>query len=231
MAKPKGGRGNKAPYETKLMRVPEPLATQVESLCQRYQDFLAGGGNPIEPPYFLIDLPKITEQLQSELSNLKIENEALSEPKTQPIMEMVGDDCPIEPSNDSGDFRKLLEYALKATPDNIKELAGELIKDAQKAIADKDTREARNIRRKLKTDRKFGETHLNPSSFVYALTSAEHEIWLSFHEKQPNYSFKQAYQDVVEVEQFKKTQTRKIFKLGLTNSDYREYKNLAGIDR
>ena len=104
MTKPKGGRGNKAPYETKLMRVPEPLATQVESLCQRYQDFLAGGGNPIEPPYFLIDLPKITEQLQSELSNLKIENEALSEPKTQPIMEMVGDDCPIELSNDSGDF-------------------------------------------------------------------------------------------------------------------------------
>ncbi|MEP6582534.1 hypothetical protein NDI43_27555 [Microcoleus vaginatus GB2-A3] len=89
MNKPKGGRGNKAPYETKLMRVPEPLANQVESLCQRYQEFLAGGGNPIEPPCFLIDLPKIAEQLQSELSNLKIEHKASAKAETQPIVETV----------------------------------------------------------------------------------------------------------------------------------------------
>lgn len=51
--KPKGGRGKKAPYETKQMRVPQPIATQVEALCSRYQEFLAGGGDPAEPPDFL----------------------------------------------------------------------------------------------------------------------------------------------------------------------------------
>jgi hypothetical protein len=40
--KPKGGRGKKAPYHTKLMRVPEPIAAQVEALGLQYQEFIAG---------------------------------------------------------------------------------------------------------------------------------------------------------------------------------------------
>jgi hypothetical protein len=54
MSQQRGGRGKKAPYETKLMRVPEPIANQVENLCQQYQDFLVSGGNPVEPPSFLV---------------------------------------------------------------------------------------------------------------------------------------------------------------------------------
>lgn len=51
--KPKGGRGLKAPYETKQMRVPEPLVAQVEMLCDRYREFLAVGGDPTDPPLYL----------------------------------------------------------------------------------------------------------------------------------------------------------------------------------
>jgi len=53
--KPKGGRGKKAPYATKLMRVPEPIATQVDALGLRYQEFIAAGGNPANPPFFLVE--------------------------------------------------------------------------------------------------------------------------------------------------------------------------------
>jgi hypothetical protein len=51
--KPKGGRGKKAPYDTKLMRVPEPIAAQVEMLSSQYQEFIAAGGDPANPPLFL----------------------------------------------------------------------------------------------------------------------------------------------------------------------------------
>ena len=39
MPKPKGGRGQKARYQTKLMRVPMPLEQQINELV-RYQDYL-----------------------------------------------------------------------------------------------------------------------------------------------------------------------------------------------
>ncbi len=51
--KPKGGRGKKAPYDTKQMRVPQPIAVQIEELCDRYQEFIAAGGDPANPPFFL----------------------------------------------------------------------------------------------------------------------------------------------------------------------------------
>ncbi|MCT7969856.1 hypothetical protein NG799_26425 [Laspinema sp. D1] len=51
--KPKGGRGKKAPYETKLMRVPVPMESQVEELSARYREFVAAGGNPEQPPSLL----------------------------------------------------------------------------------------------------------------------------------------------------------------------------------
>jgi hypothetical protein len=51
--KPKGGRGKKAPYRTKLMRVPEPIAAQVDALGLQYQEFIAAGGDPANPPLLL----------------------------------------------------------------------------------------------------------------------------------------------------------------------------------
>jgi hypothetical protein len=53
--KPKGGRGKKAPYHTKLMRVPEPIAAQVDALGLRYQEFIAAGGDSANPPFFLVE--------------------------------------------------------------------------------------------------------------------------------------------------------------------------------
>lgn len=53
MPKPKGGRGHAAPYDTKLMRVPVPLADQVQQLVERYQDFIAAGGEAYAPPPLL----------------------------------------------------------------------------------------------------------------------------------------------------------------------------------
>ena len=37
MPKPKGGRGKKAPYDTKLARIPVPLAEQINQLVERYK--------------------------------------------------------------------------------------------------------------------------------------------------------------------------------------------------
>ena len=51
--KPKGGRGKKAPYQTKQMRVPVPVELQVMQLCDRYREFIEAGGNPEAPPPML----------------------------------------------------------------------------------------------------------------------------------------------------------------------------------
>jgi hypothetical protein len=56
--KPKGGRGKKAPYHTKLMRVPEPIAAQVDALGLQYQEFIAAGGDPANPPLLLKRIQK-----------------------------------------------------------------------------------------------------------------------------------------------------------------------------
>ncbi|MCT7958506.1 hypothetical protein [Laspinema palackyanum] len=55
--KPKGGRGKIAPYQTKLMRVPVPVESQVMQLCDRYREFIESGGNPEEPPSMLESRP------------------------------------------------------------------------------------------------------------------------------------------------------------------------------
>lgn len=38
MNKPVGGRGKKAPYETQVMRVPVPIAPQVEQFIESYRE-------------------------------------------------------------------------------------------------------------------------------------------------------------------------------------------------
>lgn len=66
MTKPKGGRGYKAPYQTHQVRVPDPIATQVHSLIERYQDYIADGGNPNSPPQ-LLDVHKPIDDLSNKL--------------------------------------------------------------------------------------------------------------------------------------------------------------------
>lgn len=43
MNKPKGGRGLKAPYRTVVIRVPEPIASKVELLCETYRTMSLAG--------------------------------------------------------------------------------------------------------------------------------------------------------------------------------------------
>ncbi len=72
MDKPKGGRGKTAPYETKQMRVPEPLEPQIQELVSRYRSWIfklssreiVGANNP---PY-LLDKPvdDFKQQLDTE---------------------------------------------------------------------------------------------------------------------------------------------------------------------
>ena len=62
--KPKGGRGKKAPYHTKLMRVPEPIAAQVEALGLQYQEFIAAGGDPATPPLLLERIQKQSDAIK-----------------------------------------------------------------------------------------------------------------------------------------------------------------------
>lgn len=38
MSKPKGGRGKRAPYDTTVVRVPDPVLDQVETICDAYRN-------------------------------------------------------------------------------------------------------------------------------------------------------------------------------------------------
>jgi hypothetical protein len=53
MSKPKGGRGKNAPYKTKHIRVPEPIAPQVDTLIEIYQSYIESGKDASNPPDFL----------------------------------------------------------------------------------------------------------------------------------------------------------------------------------
>lgn len=53
MPKPKGGRGHTAPYQTKLARIPLPLVEQISELVERYQEYIAAGGEALSPPPLL----------------------------------------------------------------------------------------------------------------------------------------------------------------------------------
>jgi len=88
MTKPKGGRGYKAPYETHQIRVPDPIAPQVHSLIERYQDYLATGSNPTNPPQ-LLDTNKPVDnlfaQLREELRCLKKKLETADNLKSEAV--------------------------------------------------------------------------------------------------------------------------------------------------
>lgn len=53
MLKPIGGRGHVASYGSTHVRVPTPLKEQVKELIDRYYEFLAEGGDPLEPERLL----------------------------------------------------------------------------------------------------------------------------------------------------------------------------------
>jgi hypothetical protein len=70
MAKPKGGRGYKAPYESHQVRVPDPIISQVHSLIERYQDYIASGGDASTPPQ-LLDQNKSVDKFKELVENLE----------------------------------------------------------------------------------------------------------------------------------------------------------------
>jgi hypothetical protein len=49
MIKPKGGRGQKAPYETAQVRVPVPIKPDVERLIENYRASVLGDSDKISP--------------------------------------------------------------------------------------------------------------------------------------------------------------------------------------
>ncbi len=67
MTKPKGGRGKKAPYSTKLMRVPVPMKPQVRQLVDRYQSYLTYGGDALNPSMLLGDSESLNNYAGSKL--------------------------------------------------------------------------------------------------------------------------------------------------------------------
>ena len=77
MDKPKGGRAHKAPYETKQMRVPDALETQIQELVSRYRSWIAESpsrmsGIGVDNPPFLLDKPVDSfSQSEQELAELR----------------------------------------------------------------------------------------------------------------------------------------------------------------
>lgn len=62
MSYPVGGRGKKAQYDTKLVRIPEPLEYQVGELKSRYYGFVDGGGDPSKPVNWIKEEGGLVEQ-------------------------------------------------------------------------------------------------------------------------------------------------------------------------
>lgn len=78
MPKPKGGRGYKAPYNSHQVRVPDPIIPQVHSLIERYQDYIAAGGDAVKPPQ-LLDQNKPVDNFTSKVEDLELAKVTLRE--------------------------------------------------------------------------------------------------------------------------------------------------------
>ena len=69
MGKPKGGRGKQAPYESKLVRIPEPLLDDVERLKDEFygnaiaEDAITSGGGEAGRPPALVDALGIAQDI------------------------------------------------------------------------------------------------------------------------------------------------------------------------
>ena len=69
-----GGRYRRAPYDTKLMRIPTPLESQVLQIKAKYIEFLETGGDVQQPPNYLDEKPvnkNITDDNEQLISLIK----------------------------------------------------------------------------------------------------------------------------------------------------------------
>lgn len=112
MTKPKGGRGYKAPYETHQIRVPDPIAPQVHSLIERYQDYLASNRDPLHPP-LLLDLVK--QETHTSVEKLEEEVKQQSGKKSKAI-KILNDALGLK-ANAGGAIKRQIERALAELAD------------------------------------------------------------------------------------------------------------------
>lgn len=102
MPKPKGGRGHAAPYDTKLMRVPVPLSDQAQQLIERYQDFIAGGGEAYAPPPLLdaIASDKVVNEFDEELQQRCMQLEGRLSSQEIEINSLHEKNCALQAENE-----------------------------------------------------------------------------------------------------------------------------------
>ncbi len=72
MSKHKGGRGKRAPYETTVVRVPDPVLEQVEAICDAYRN---GEVLPEKKP--VTDFESIREQVDQWRKTAKVGKDKL----------------------------------------------------------------------------------------------------------------------------------------------------------
>ena len=72
MNKPKGGRGKRAPYETTVVRVPNPVLEQVEEICDAYRS-----GEVLLEQKPVTDFESIREQVDQWRKNAKVGKDKL----------------------------------------------------------------------------------------------------------------------------------------------------------
>ena len=65
----KGGRGKKAPYETKLMRVPVPLEEQIQEMIAQYQKHIDEGRDVNTPPTVVTNIA--TQEMLGMLNKIR----------------------------------------------------------------------------------------------------------------------------------------------------------------
>jgi hypothetical protein len=72
VSKHKGGRGKRAPYETTVVRVPDPVLEQVEAICDAYRN---GEVLPEKKP--VTDFESIREQVDQWRKTAKVGKDKL----------------------------------------------------------------------------------------------------------------------------------------------------------
>ena len=68
--KPVGGRGQKAPYKTRVIRVPEPIADKVEILIENFRISLANNQDSELDEFIVISLSDL-QKLSSDILRCK----------------------------------------------------------------------------------------------------------------------------------------------------------------
>lgn len=78
MVKPKGGRGQKAPYETTHMRVPVPIKEGVEELIEQYRESLLSEAVKRSPNNPLTSLDEAIEQARDIMKHKKSARQSMA---------------------------------------------------------------------------------------------------------------------------------------------------------